>query len=293
MDSMTQREAFTIRHAVARGTEFLRAKGIESARLDAELLIGAALNLDRLGLYLDMDRPLTDSERATARELLRRRATREPVAYILGRREFRSRDFEVTRDTLIPRPETEELVDIALAQLDRRFAGEASRYRLLEVGAGSGVIGVCLALELPAAHVVATEICAAAADVARRNAATHGVSPRVDIRVQADLSGLQPPFHAVVSNPPYIRDDEFSNLMPDVRDFEPRQALTAGPDGLEVIRMILAGAPVLLEPGGFVLLEIGCGQGPDIEPLAAAAGFGDTTILKDYAGLDRYALIAR
>lgn len=290
---MTQRSVFTIREAVARGTDFLKARGIETARLDAELLVGAAVNLDRLGLYLDMDRPLTDAERAAARELLRRRGTREPVAYILGRREFRSRDFEVTPDTLIPRPETEELVDIALAQLDRRFPGSASRFRLLDIGTGSGVIAITLALELPAAVVVATERSAAAAEVARRNAAAHGVNHRVDIRVQDGLAGLAPPFHAIVSNPPYIRDDEYAGLMPEVRDFEPREALTAGADGLDVVRMIIAGAPPLLVPDGFTLLEIGCGQGKAVAQIAAEAGFHEAQILQDFAGLDRYALLTR
>ncbi|MCX7719171.1 MAG: peptide chain release factor N(5)-glutamine methyltransferase [Candidatus Sumerlaeaceae bacterium] len=290
---MTHQSVFTIREAVARGTDFLKARGIETARLDAELLVGAAVNLDRLGLYLDMDRPLTDSERAAARELLRRRGAREPVAYILGRREFRSRDFEVTRDTLIPRPETEELVDIALAQLDRRFPGSASRFRLLDIGTGTGVIAISLALELPAAVVVATERSAAAAGVARRNAAAHGVNHRVDIRVQDGLAGLEPPFHAIVSNPPYIRDDEYAGLMPEVRDFEPREALTAGADGLDVVRMILAGAPPLLVPDGFTLLEIGCGQGKAVAQIAAEAGFHEAQIVQDFAGLDRYALLAR
>ena len=290
---MTSDGMFTVRDAVGKGAEFFKRKGIESARLDAELLVGAAVGMDRLHIYLNLDRPLNDAERDRARELILRRSTREPVAYILGKREFRSRDFDVNPAVLIPRPETEMLVDICLERLAIRFAEADSAYRLLEFGAGSGAIGVSIAAEAPKSQIVATEISAAAAEVARRNAQRHGVAERIEIRVQSDFAGITGPFHAIISNPPYIAETEASSLPVDVARFEPREALFAGPDGTDAIRFLLSSEPALLYASGFLLIEIDHGQMPLVRDMAQQYGMELHEALHDYAGVERFALLSR
>lgn len=283
----------TIRDAIAKTAEYLSAKGINTARLDAELLIGEAVGLNRLGLYLNFDRPLNPDERERARELLRRRAHYEPVAYILGHREFHSREFAVDRRVLIPRPETELLVDRAIEELNRRFPDAGGAFSILELGIGSGAIAVSLAAELPDARITATEISEGAADVARANARRHNVSDRIDIRLQSDFAGLEGPFHAIVSNPPYISPSDRNSLPPDVRDFEPAEALFAEEEGLAAYRFLTAEAPRLLLPDGFLLVEIGQGQVPAVTRLAEAHGLRVEAVMKDYAGIERVMLMGR
>lgn len=281
-------EALIVRDALAKGADFLAGKGVATPRLDAELLLGQVVGLDRLGLYLNFDRPLNGKEREQARELLRRRGLREPVAYILGRKEFHSREFNVDRRVLIPRPETELLVDAVIEELKRRFAGEEEGgFRILELGVGSGAIAVTLAAELPKATVVATEISPGAAEVARANGERHGVSERIDIRLQPDFSGLQPPFHAVVSNPPYVNPADRETLSPDVREYEPSEALFAGEEGLAIYRQLLRETPPLLVAGGFLAVEIGQGQREAIASVAGERGLAVERVVNDYAGIER------
>ena len=282
-----------LKEALAKGTEFLTAKGIATARLDAELLVAEALGISRLGLYLDLERPLVVAERDRARELLRRRGLREPVAYILGRREFLSLDFQVDARVLIPRPETELLVERVLEELPKRFPDAEGQYRILELGIGSGAIAVSLAKELPQAQVLATEISPGAAEVAQSNAIAHGVADRVEIRVQADFAGIDGLFHAIVSNPPYIDGADRDNLPADVRDFEPAQALFAEEQGLACYKFLTGDAGRLLETGGFLITEIGMGQAPAITLLAEAGGLRIESVIKDYAGIDRHLLMGR
>ena len=281
----------TLGEVIARTTDFFRSKGIVSPRLDAELLLGEVLGMDRLQVYLHFDRPLSGDEMARARELVRRRAGHEPVAYILGRREFLSRSFEVTPAVLIPRPETEIVVETALAQLRANFA-EASELRVLEFGVGSGAVSVSIAAEEPRVRVIATEISPAAAEVARRNAEAHGVSDRVEVRVQSDFSGLDGKFHALVANPPYVDPAERETMMPDVVNHEPHVALFADNEGFAAIEQVLAAAPGLLTAGGVVIMEVGAGQMDKTKEIATAAGFSELSVIKDYSGIDRI-LVAR
>lgn len=276
----------TIAEIVARTTEYLLSKGIETARLDAELLIGHALGLTRLQLYLDRDRPLSEDELARARDLVRRRAAHEPVAYITGKKEFYGRDFEVTPAVLIPRPETELLVEHVAEQLQERFPVE--KVRVLEFGVGSGAIAVTLALLREDLTIVATEISPEAASVARRNAERHGVADRVDIRVQPDFSGIEGPFHALVSNPPYVAESEAASLPPDVVRYEPSTALFAGADGMQWIEWLLTeGRLFVRTDGGFLAMEIGFGMAERVKEAACRCGWNVEAVLPDYAGIER------
>jgi len=276
----------TIAEVVARTTQYLASKGSESPRLDAELLVGHALGLTRLQLYLDRDRPLTDEELARARELVRRRAAHEPVAYIVGKKEFYGRDFLVTPAVLIPRPETELLVEHVAEQLLARFPEEP--VRVLDFGVGSGAIAVTLALLRENLTVVATEISEQAVEVARTNAQRHGVADRVEIRHQADFGGIEGDFHAVVSNPPYIGENEAETLPPDVVQYEPHTALFAGPDGMRWIEWLLAESRRYVRPdGGFLALEIGAGMTARVRDAAARHGWLVEAVVPDFAGIDR------
>lgn len=283
----------TIQAILARTTEFFQSKGIRSARLDAELLIGEALGMERLKLYLNFDKPLSEQELASARELVRRRAAREPVAYILNRREFLSRSFEVGPGVLIPRPETELLVEHAVEELRRRWPEPGGEYHILEFGAGSGAIAVSLAAELSVARVTATEISADAAAFARRNADAHGVGARVEVRLQPDFAGIEGPFHALISNPPYVDPATRGSLEEDVVKYEPPGALFADEGGLRWYRFLCAECGRLLAPGGFLLVEIGLGQLPDIRKLAEVHGLSVEYVGRDYAGIERVVRLGR
>lgn len=286
MTSASAPSLLTVAQIIARSTEYLRAKGCASPRLDAELLLGEVLGLDRLRLYLAFDRPLDAAEQDRMRELLRRRGAREPVATILGRRDFRHLTFHVTRDVLIPRPETEQLVTIALEELAARAAGEPPH--LLEIGIGSGAIALSLLHEHPTLRVTATDCSAAALDVARTNAERFGLTERLALHHQDHLAELSGPFDAIVTNPPYVPETDRPTLAPEVLNHEPDIAVFSGPDGLDCIRMILAEGAPLLRPGGFVLLEMGASQGPAVLAEAGARGWQEPRIIRDDAGRDRF-----
>ena len=231
----------------------LARRSIPSARLDAEVLLAHALGTDRLALYMDLDRPLDETERGVYRALVERRRRREPVAYLTGTKEFWSLPLEVGPAVLVPRPETETLVEEALAEL----SGMGPRPWMVDVGTGSGCVALALASEQPLAFVVATERERGAASVARRNAAAHGLGDRVTVVVADLLDGVGGPVDLVVSNPPYIPSDDIDGLEPEVAVFEPRAALDGGADGLEAYRALLAAAPRVLRPGGRLALEVG------------------------------------
>ena len=262
----------------------LQTLSIASPRLEAELLLSHALGCDRVRLYMDMPRPLDKSELAAVRALIVRRRRREPVAYILGRREFYKRNFDVDASVLVPRPETEVLVDRALDVLDDAAA------RALDLCTGSGVIAITLALERPALVVDATDISEAALAVARRNAAQHAVEARVSFH-HGDLFAALPEPHRyalIAANPPYVRDDEWDALAPDVAGHEPRVALLAGPRGLSVIERLCEGAADWLQPGGALLMEVGRGQAPAVVELLARTGrYEGMAAHRDLAGIER------
>jgi release factor glutamine methyltransferase len=279
----------TVRRVLMDGTQFLRDAGIESARLDAEVLLGHALDKERADIYLGMESTLNDSDEKIFRESLTRRAKREPVAYITGHKEFWSLDFVVTPDVLIPRPETELVVELTLEVAI--MATTKAPLKILDIGTGSGVIAIALAKELPAAEIWAVDVSAAALNIAEVNARRHGVAERVKF-LDGDLfdpiTELGHRFDVIVSNPPYILSKEIANLGREVRDWEPKMALDGGPDGLDCYRQIIGGAHTYLAPEGRVLLEIGEDQGTAVAGLFVPAGrFGAATIFQDYAGKDR------
>jgi release factor glutamine methyltransferase len=276
---------------LAMARSFLARHAVEEARLEAELLIGHALGLDRLHLFMQLDRPVAAREIDAARDLLVRRGRREPVAYITGRREFYARGFRVGPGVLIPRPETELLVDRA-----RELAKHRTGLRVVDFGTGSGCIALTLALELAGANVLALEISPAAVLCARANAEALGASielvegegfTQLDRRV---ASGER--FDLVVSNPPYVRADERASLAPEVREHEPALALFAPPGNPDhFVRELSRRARGMLAPGGVLLIELGAGQAVRVLELARTLELRAST-LRDLAGIERVLEIA-
>jgi release factor glutamine methyltransferase len=277
-------ETWSIRRVMRWTAEDFAARGLDSPRLDAELLVAHALGLERVALYLDMDRPLTADELGRIRGLVKRRREREPVAYILGQRDFYGRTFEVDRSVLVPRPDTETLAERALALVE-----ELGIPRALDLCTGSGILAVTLAAAAPDLQVDATDVSAEALGVARRNAERHGVADRV-VWHEGDLFAAVPEgrtYGLVVSNPPYIPQRDFADLEPEVRDWEPRLALEAGPEGMAVLDRIAAGVGEVLAPGGIVLVEVGQGQAAAVSAAFAAQGFEPVAVHQDLGGIDR------
>jgi len=277
---MTHQETWTTLKVLAWTKEYLSAKGVENARLEAEWLLCAATGLDRVGLYLNFDKPLNPSELASFRALVARRGRREPLQHILGSQEFYGLEFEVSPDVLIPRHDTETLVAEALA---RRPEARS----VLDIGTGSGCIAVALARHLPGAAVTAIDISPAALAVAHRNAERNGV-------VIEFLAGslLEPVagrrFDLIVSNPPYIPAADIDRLEPEVRDFDPRDALDGGPDGLDVFRSLIPAAPGHLNPAGWLLVEVGIGQSRAVADLFRTCMDYDPPLMtRDPSGVER------
>lgn len=277
-------ERWTIRRVVKWSTDDFAARGIESARLDAELLVAHALGLDRVKLYMDLDRPLTPEELAAIRALVMRRRKREPIAYILGRREFYGRSFAVSPAVLIPRPDTETLIERALELLSEDAAGP-----VLDLCTGSGAIAITLAAERASLEVHATDLSEAALEVAKKNAEALGVGERVRWH-QGDLFAALPGprEHALIAcNPPYVPEGDRASMSPDVAQHEPGMALFAGEDGLDVLRRLCAEAPRWLAPGGTILIEVGAGQAPAVLALVAEAGLVEGRAHEDLGGHQR------
>ncbi len=285
----------TIRALLAEA-ESLLAEGPhpERARRDAEALLLQVLtrkdpDKNRAWLIAHEDEPLAPDAAAVLRALVKRRRTGEPIQYITGETEFYGLSFRVNRDVLIPRPETEHLVEKAIA-LAADFKYPRIHPRIVDVGAGSGAIAVALAAKLPAAQMTATEISASALTVARENAKRNGVAERVRFLegdLLAPVAGEQ--FDLVVSNPPYVPEGDRDTLSVEVRDYEPAQALFAGSDGLAIYRRLIPAAFGALVPGGFVVLEIGYGQQEPVGALLAGAGFKEVDFTADLQGIARVA----
>ncbi|RPH71063.1 MAG: peptide chain release factor N(5)-glutamine methyltransferase [Myxococcaceae bacterium] len=279
-------QPWTVRRVLGWTAQHFEKLGLDSPRLTAEVLLAHVLRTSRVRLYTDLDRPLEAAELAAYRGLIALRATGEPTHYLTGTREFYGRPFTVDARVLVPRPETELLVEAVLQAIPRD-----TDVRLLDLCTGSGCVGITLALERPRARVLATDLSPGAAEVARANATTLGVADRFEVRVGdlfAPVEG-EAPFDAVVANPPYVPRGEFPTLPAEVRR-EPAQALDGGPDGLEVVRRIAAAAPRWLLPGGLLALEIGDRQGPAVHSLLEAAGYASVHIERDLARHDRLAL---
>jgi release factor glutamine methyltransferase len=265
-------------------------RGLASPRLDAECLLAHVLKTDRLHLYRHPEAYLTDEAASIFQTLAARRLRGEPVAYLLGRKEFWSLVFEVNEQVLIPRPDTECLVEECLKVCS---AMPSAGFRILDLGTGSGAVGIVLARELPHAHVVATDISPCAVAVARRNAERNGVEQRMTFLAGHLFTPLSGKFDIIVSNPPYLSTQEFQMLPAGVRGYEPASALLAGPEGTAFHEEIIAGCAEHLKAGGCLFLEIGSGQRERVEALLAAAGFfEEIRSRRDYAGLDR-AVMAR
>jgi len=270
---------------VLRGTErYLADRGVENPRLNAEHLLAHALGLKRMELYLQFDRPLTESERAPLRDLVKRRGTREPLQHVLGTAEFHGRTFACDKRALVPRPETEQLVELAL-----EIAKDKPAATILDIGTGSGVIVLTIALELPSATLHATDLSPDALALAAENAARHALTDRIVFH-QADL--LPPDgtrFDLIIANLPYIPAEEIASLSPEVRH-DPASALDGGPDGLDLVRRLIETAPDRLAPGGALLLEIGLGQADAVNTLLSARKFRDISVRPDYQNIPRFAV---
>ncbi len=279
----TNASQWTLRRTLAWIAQDFAALGIATSRLDAEVLVAFALGLTRVKLYLDLDRPLDDTERANIRALVVRRRKREPVAYITGQREFYRRSFAVTPAVLIPRPDTETLIERALELLTPD--GHA---RVLDLCTGSGAIAVTLAAERVGLHVTATDVSAAALEVARSNAERHGVSERMQF-LEGDLFAAVDPsarFALIAANPPYVAEPEMGALQPEI-GHEPRLALASGSDGLDHLRRLSERVGEHLEPGGAVLFEVGQGQAASVRELLESHGLVEARSHKDLAGIER------
>jgi release factor glutamine methyltransferase len=277
--------SWTVSKVLAFATADFQKRGIEAARLESEILLCELLGMNRVQLLLDAQRPLARAELTRYRALIERRRGGEPIAYILGRKEFYGREFQVDSRVLIPRPDTEILVDVAL----RRTQLRSLFVRALDIGTGSGAIALTLARERPTWQVTATDISADALAVAQQNGMALGAVWGVRF-LESDLFAKLPAnerFELIVSNPPYIEADEMPELMKDVRDFEPHLALAGGRDGLDYYRRITEAAPHFLTTGGVLAVEIGSTQGQAVSELFTRAGFTDLELTKDYGGRDR------
>ncbi|MEK6693615.1 MAG: peptide chain release factor N(5)-glutamine methyltransferase [Nitrospirota bacterium] len=304
------KERWTILRILKEVEEVLRSEGIPNPRYDAEALLSKALNLDRVGLYSEYNRTLTEEEVHSFMGLVKRRKRREPLQYIFGSAEFYGLEFLVTPDVLIPRPETELLIEETLKQ----FTDNGSQFTVLDLCTGSGCIAVTLAKQLKDAKIFAVDISAKTLKVAKENARRHGVESRTDF-IQGDLfepfspsPESSPPrerknkdrssplrgegwvrgFDLIVSNPPYIPGDEIDLLQREVKDYELREALDGGPDGLFYIKKIIEDAPGYLKAGGCLLLEIGYGQKEGVCESAEERGrYLRPEVVKDFAGIER------
>jgi release factor glutamine methyltransferase len=266
-------------------TGWLGERGSESPRVDAEVLLAHVRDCQRIMLYTAFNEVVPEPERARLRELVRRRGAGEPVAYLVGSKEFFSLPLAVSADVLVPRPETEGLV---VRGID--LCKQSERPRIVDVGTGSGAVAIALAKHLPQAEITATDRSAAALAVARSNLRRHGLEDRVRLH-EGDLladPALAGPWDVIVSNPPYVREDEFAGLPRDVREHEPREALVAGPRGVEVIERLAVEAAERLTAGGWLILEAGPGVAAEVERiLGDVAGLKPQPTLKDLAGLPR------
>lgn len=277
---MNQDQIWTTLKILEWTQEYLRSKGIGNARREAEWMLCAATGLDRIGLYLNFEKPLNDVELATYRAMITRRAKREPLQHILGTEEFFGLDFEVTPDVLIPRHDSETLVQAALA---RRPEARS----VLDIGTGSGCLAIALARNLPDAEITAVDISEAALTVARRNAERNSAKVRfLHGSLFEPVSGQR--FDLIVSNPPYIPTEEINSLEPEVRDFDPRNALDGGIDGLDFYRKLVPAAALHLADEGWLLVEVGAGQAADVAQLfEKSESYGEPVIISDPGGIER------
>jgi len=290
--------AWTVRRLLQWTADYFQRNGLPAARLDAEVLLAHVLEKDRLGLYLDYDAVVEDGFLKCYRQLILRRVASEPVAYLTGMREFYSASFCVGPAVMIPRPETEHLVEHALLHLKKEFpARDPDSLRILDIGTGCGNLPVILSRNLEGAWIVSVDICAGALTLARRNRGLRSHAGARVFFVQGDLVEWlrpgRPLFHVIVSNPPYVSEQEWQGLQPEVRDHEPRLAICGGPAGTELQERILESAGRFLHENGALVMEIGESQSAAVRELADRSGlYADAGVFPDYAGRPRV-LVAR
>jgi release factor glutamine methyltransferase len=287
--------SWTVLKVLQWAAAYLKERGIDSPRATAEILLAHALHTERVQLYVHHDQPLEQTELDSFKQLLRRRLRREPVAYIVGWKGFWTLELTVTPEVLIPRPETERLVEAALAVLNAFPQGRTAR--VLDLGTGSGAIALALAAEAPEHRYFACDISPAAIGIARRNAEAAEAADRVHFWAADWFSALQPAravFDVIVSNPPYVASGVIDGLQPEIAGHEPRLALDGDADGLRSYRAIVAEAHRHLTPGGRLLMEIGCDQRQAVQQLIEASGrYAGFECLKDYSGRDRVVSVCK
>lgn len=277
----------TVLEIIKRTTEFLQKHGIENPRLNAELLVGHSLGLKRMQLYLQFERPLAETELAKIRPLVKRRSEREPLQYIMGTTDFSGLTLKVDRRALIPRPETELLIEIAKEKL-----AATPPARVLDLGTGSGAIALALAKHFSGARVTAVDVSADALALASENAAVVNLAERVSF-LQSDWFTALPAdasFELIVANPPYLSDAETKETAPEVQKFEPWNALSSGPAGTEALAVIVREAKARLAPGGWLICETGIAQHVQLLEWLRAAGYANVESRKDLTGRDRFVL---
>ncbi len=284
-----QPDAWTILKILNWTTDYFKSHHIEQPRAAAEILLAHTLDVERIYLYIQYDRPMEPRELEAFRGLIRRRLQKEPVAYIVGKKGFWTLDQKVSRDVLIPRPETETLVEAALEIIPKELLPRP--LNILDLGTGSGAVVLALATERTGHHFFATDCSDKALAIAKENARTHALDHAVTF-LQGNwfdaLADQGPYFDVIVSNPPYVSHGDFETLPPECSQYEPRKALDGGPDGLDAIRLIIKEAPEHMNPGGWLLFEIGYDQRASVERLLMVSGaYVDVATTKDYSGLDR------
>ena len=273
----------TVIEAINLSTEFLEKKEIESPRINAELLLAHALNCKRLDLYLSYDRPLNEDEVKLYREFIRRRIKSEPLQYIIGKVEFYGIEFNVNPSVLIPRQETEILVETIINSVNKDGS-----LKILDVGVGSGNISISLAKHLPYSKITATDISEQALETAKANAEMNNVLEKINFIKHDILShNLNDEFDIVVSNPPYISGEEFPQLKDELKVYEPQNALTDFSDGLNYYRIISSKAKEFVKSKGKIFFEVGQGQAEDVKRILAENNFNEISIVKDYLKIDR------
>lgn len=283
--------AWTIGRLIEWTQQFFSSIGIEEARLEAEVLLAHALGLQRIELYMHYNQQVDETERRVFKDLVRARGKAVPSQYLIGHCEFMSLVFKVTPACLIPRPETELLVELALQATALRDGTVAKPPLIADLCTGCGCVAVAIAANLPEARILATDISADAISVARENAEAHGLEQRVEFfqgDLFAPLADYAGKFDLIVANPPYISEAEYETLPAEIRLNEPREALVAGPEGTEMHRRIIADAPAYVKTDGILLMEIGANQGADVlKSVEASDAFTEAALVKDYSGKDR------
>ena len=283
---MEKKDVWTISSLLNWTVNYFKSKNIQSARLDAEVLLSHVLRQERIYLYVHFDEPMEQNELSKFREYVKKRAQHVPIAYIIGEREFMGLPFKVTKDTLIPRPDTEILVENVLNNVDRD-----KEIEIVDIGTGSGAIILSLLVNLPKAQGKTVDISSKAIEVAKENAVNLQVNDRCEFFVGdlfAPLNGSK--FDVIVSNPPYIPQKDIATLEDDVKEYEPVSALTDGGDGLSYYRRLLSEGKAYIKENGFIALEIGIYQSEDVKQIAMDNGWKNIKIIKDYAGIDRVVL---